>query len=75
MKSQKHGKLSDDERALAATGLAELFYRHLASLKNEIQVIVVENADPPAGVEDLAHIEVFTGLTGSGRFGLLAPAR
>lgn len=75
MKAQKHGELSDDERALAATGLAELFYRHLASLKNEIQVIVVENADPPPGIEDLAHIEVFTGLTGSGRFGLLAPAR
>lgn len=75
MKSQKHGELSEDERALAATGLAELFYRHLASLKNDIQIVVVENSDPPAGVEAIAHVEVFTGLAGSGRFGLLAPAR
>ena len=75
MKSQKHGDLSDDERALAATGLAELFYRHLAVLKDDVQIIIVENSDPPMGIEDVANIEVFTGLAGSGRFGLLAGAR
>lgn len=75
MKSQKHGELSEDELALAATGLAELFYRHLASLKNDIQVVILENSDPPASIDDVANIEVFTGLVGSGRFGLLAAAR
>lgn len=75
MKSQKHGDLSEDERALAATGLAELFYRHLASLKEDVQIVILENSDPPAGIEGVANIEVFTGLVGSGRFGLLAAAR
>lgn len=75
MKFGKHGDLSEDERALAATGLAELFYRHLAGLKDDFQIVIVENSDPPAGIEGVANIEVFTGLVGSGRFGLLAAAR
>lgn len=68
----RHGDLSEDEKALKATSLAEKFYRHLASLEGKLQVIVLENADPPAGIEDLAYIEVFTGLAGVGRYGLLA---
>lgn len=67
----KHGELSDDEKALKATGLAEKFYRHLASLEEKLQVVVIENSDPPAAIEDHVHIEVFTGLVGDGRFGLL----
>ena len=72
LKVQKHGELSDDERALAATGLAEHFYRHLASLKDRVQFVIVENSDPPAGIVRMANIETFTGLEGNGRFGLLA---
>ncbi|MDP9962990.1 exonuclease VII small subunit [Variovorax paradoxus] len=68
----KHGDLSDDEKALKATSLAEKFYKHLASLEEKLQVIVIENSDPPAAIEDLAYIEVFTGLVGDGRYGLLA---
>lgn len=68
----KHGDLSDDEKALKATSLAEKFYKHLASLKEKLQVIVIENSDPPATIESLAHIEVFTGQVGDGRYGLLA---
>lgn len=68
----KHGDLSDDETALKATSLAEKFYKHLASLEEKLQVIVIENSDPPAAIEDLAYIEVFTGLVGDGRYGLLA---
>lgn len=68
----KHGDLLDDEKALKATSLAEKFYRHLASLEEKLQVIVIENSDPPAAIEDLACIEVFTGLVGDGRYGLLA---
>lgn len=68
----RHGELSEDERALKASSLAEKFYRHLASLEGKLQVIVLENADPPVEVEDLAFIEVFTGVPGDGRYGLLA---
>lgn len=69
--TSKHGELSEDEAELKATHLAKHFYMHLASLKEEVQVIVIENADPPATVLDLAQIETFTGLRGNGRFGLL----
>jgi hypothetical protein len=68
----RHGELSEDEKVLKASGLAEKFYRHLASLEDDLQVIVLENADPPTEIEDLAFIEVFTGVTGEGRYGLLA---
>lgn len=68
----KHGDLADDEKALKATSLAEKFYKHLASLEGKLQVIVIENSDPPAAIETLAYIEVFTGLAGEGRYGLLA---
>ncbi len=68
----KHGDLSDDEKALKATSLAEKFYKHLARLEEKLQVIVIENSDPPAAIDRLAHIEVFTGLDGDGRSGLLA---
>lgn len=67
----KHGELSEDEAELKATNLAEHFYKHLASLKNDVQFIVIENSDPPAAIRDLARIETFTGLRGNGRFGLL----
>ena len=70
--TSKHGKLSQDEQALKASSLAENFYKHLASLKEHVQIIVIENADPPAIIRPLARIEVFTGQPGEGRFGLLA---
>lgn len=70
--TSKYGDLSQDEAALKATNLAEHFYRHLASLKNEVQIIVIENSDPPTSIRELALIETFTGLPGNGRFGLLA---
>lgn len=70
--NSKHGDLSDDEKALKATSLAEKFYKHLASLENKLQVIVIENSDPPAAIQDLAYIELFTGVVGDGRYGLLA---
>lgn len=70
--TSKHGGLSQDEAALKASSLAEHFYRHLASLKDQVQVIVIENSDPPAAIAGLARIEVFTGQPDDGRFGLLA---
>jgi peptidoglycan hydrolase CwlO-like protein len=70
--NSRHGELSEDESELKATSLAEHFYKHLASLKNEVQFIVIENTDPPVSIYDRARIETFTGLEGNGRFGLLA---
>ncbi|MNE35224.1 hypothetical protein D3C80_1289730 [compost metagenome] len=70
--TSRHGDLSEDEAVLKATNVAQHFYKHLASLKNEVQIIVIENSDPPAAIRHLARIETFTGLEGNGRFGLLA---
>ncbi|MFJ3046959.1 hypothetical protein ACIPEN_14100 [Herbaspirillum chlorophenolicum] len=68
----KYGELSSDEAALKATSLAEHFYKHLASLAAHVQVIVIENSDPPSAINGLARIETFTGKLGNGRAGLLA---
>lgn len=70
--TSKYGELSQDEQALKASSLAEHFYKHLASLKEQVQIIVIENSDPPEAIGSLARIEVFTGQPGEGRFGLLA---
>lgn len=69
--TSRHGDLAEDEAVLKETNLAQHFYRHLASLKNEVQLIVIENSDPPAAIYNMARIETFTGLEGNGRFGLL----
>jgi predicted nuclease with TOPRIM domain len=70
--TSRHGDLSEDEAELKATALAEHFYKHLASLKDHLQVIVIENSDPPSAIDGLARIETFTGRHGNGRAGLLA---
>ena len=68
----RHGNLSADEMELKQSSLAEKFYKHLASLEDKLQVVVIENSDPPAAIEGIAHIELFTGLDDDGRYGLLA---
>lgn len=70
--TSRHGDLSEDEAVLKETNVAQHFYSHLASLKKDVQFIVIENSDPPAAIHPLARIETFTGLEGNGRFGLLA---
>lgn len=70
--TSRHGELAEDEAALKATSLAEHFYRYLASLKPNVQILIIENSDPPDPIRQLARIETFTGLKGNGRFGLLA---
>lgn len=70
--TSKHGDLTPDEQALKSTSLAENFYKHLASLKDQVQIIVIENSDPPESIRHLARIEVFTRQPGTGRYGLLA---
>ncbi|WP_418648043.1 hypothetical protein ACNQFN_04080 [Thauera butanivorans] len=68
----KYGDLSQDEADLKATSLAEHFYKYLASLAQHVQVIVIENSDPPSAIDGMARIETFTGNQGNGRPGLLA---
>lgn len=67
----RYGDLSEDEVELKATTLAECFYKHLASLKDHVQIIVLENSDPPSIIDGIARIEVFTGSPGNGRVGFL----
>lgn len=68
----KHGDLSPDEAKLKASPLAEYFYKYLANLAEHVQIIVIENSDPPASIINLARVETFTGTQGNGRQGLLA---
>lgn len=67
----RHGELTDDEAALKATNLNERFYRHLASIADIGQVIVLENSDPPVDIGDYAAVTVFTARRAPGqRYGL-----
>ena len=63
-------RLEDDERVLAASSLKEHFFKHLSSISDVGQFIIVENIDPPAGLDRIAHIEIFHGSGGGGRRGL-----
>jgi hypothetical protein len=72
LKQQKYGELMPDEVDLKTSSLAQNFYKHLASLRKELQILVVENTDPPEAIGDIAKIATFTGDHESGRYGLLA---
>jgi hypothetical protein len=71
MKSKKHGALAPDELALKATSLSGEFYRHLSELAQDLQVIIIENSDPPASARLVAKVDTFTGQDGNERYGLL----
>ncbi|MDX0977447.1 hypothetical protein GHK39_09125 [Sinorhizobium medicae] len=66
----KEGPLAADERELQNTSLRDFFFEHLASLSSFAEFIIVENIDPPPGIEKLGNTQVFTAVPGSGRFGL-----
>lgn len=65
----KEGPLAADEQELQNTSLRDFFFEHLASL-SFAEFIIVENIDPPSGIEKLGHTQVFTSDPKSGRFGL-----
>ncbi|WEF51003.1 hypothetical protein AFIC_002565 [[Pseudomonas] carboxydohydrogena] len=71
--NERHGELSDDERVVRETSLDRRFYEHLASLSDLGQFIVIENSDPPSGIEKLGRVEVFSGEKGVRRQGLFPP--
>lgn len=69
IKVSKYGELAADEKALANTTLQQHFYRHLVSLKDAAQFIILENSDPPKDVLPSLHTHVFTGDPADGRMG------
>jgi hypothetical protein len=75
LENKKAGALSADELALQNTSLKDFFFAHLAEVATLGQIIVVENVDLPSGIDDLAHVETFTGDPSNGRFGLFPTAR
>jgi hypothetical protein len=66
----RFGELEGDERELSNTPLKYHFFDFLAEYSAACQFIVLENLDPPEGVEKLAKVEVFCGEEGGGRQGL-----
>lgn len=64
---------SDDD--LSSTDLKDQFYAHLGNLKADRQILIIENTDPPAGVQTLPQATKFTGIPGIGRSGYFPPER
>jgi len=69
MKSKGKDKLTEDEQVVARSPLKQKFFEHLSSISNLAQFIILENIDPPENIEAYAHIEVFSGNPGDGRYG------
>jgi len=58
------------EDDLSDTNLNSNFYRYLLQIQNSMQIIIIENTDPPSDVELGGRVEHFSGIVGEGRFGL-----
>jgi len=68
--TSKYGELSGDEQEIASMSLKDHFFEHLAAESLGAQFIILENVDPPTNIANPAHVEVFHGNRGGGRFGL-----
>lgn len=62
-------KPEGDEDDLRGTNLKEKFYRYLLGMSKDNQVIIIENEHPPAFVEEIAPVTVFTKNPSVGRYG------
>jgi hypothetical protein len=62
-----------DEDDLQGTDLQEQFYLYLQGLSADMQVIIVENTDPPASIQALDQVLMFTKSPHHGRYGLFPP--
>jgi hypothetical protein len=58
-----------DEDDLRGTDLKEMFYRYLAGLQKESQVVIVENERPPEFVARECNVITFTKNPHQGRYG------
>lgn len=70
LKNPSRGELTEDEVKLSQTSVKTNFFAHLSRINDLGQFIVLENIDPPQGIENIAHVEVFYGSSGGGRYGL-----
>lgn len=70
MSNPKYGELAEDEKIIAKSSLKQRFFEHLSSIRHLGQFIILENIDPPDGIEKIANVQTFYGNTGSGRNGL-----
>lgn len=62
----------DEDLTLSGTDLKERFYDYLiAHHRQDSQVIIIENQHPPAHIEELVSLTVFTGNPSTDRYGLL----
>jgi hypothetical protein len=68
LQQARHGPLAPDEQALKASALNRHFYSYLDGIRDLGQVLVLENADPPVGLQG-ASVTIFTGGEDEGRFG------
>lgn len=62
-------KPEGEEDDLRGTDLDEMFYRYLLGLREDNQIIIIENKHPPSFVEEKAHVTVFTKNPHQGRYG------
>jgi hypothetical protein len=62
-------KPEGDDDDLRGTDLKEMFYRYLLGLRNDTQVIIVENQHPPDFVSVEGNVIVFTKNPHQGRYG------
>lgn len=62
-------ELDDDEIAIKKSNVALHFYKHLASLKEIGQILIIENSDIPDSIRKIAKVHTFTGQKENGRFG------
>lgn len=69
IKNPKAGQLTDDEKRLADSSLKTKFFEYLSSISSLGQFIVLENIDPPQGIAELAHVEIFYGASSESRSG------
>jgi peptidoglycan hydrolase CwlO-like protein len=75
MRKGKAEPLAEDEKALIQKPVKQRFFEYLRSIHELGQFIILENIDPPASIDRLAHVEVFYGPNNDGRrHGLFPPA-
>lgn len=72
--TSRYGELAGDEREILKTSLKDHFFAHLSENSAEGQFVILENIDPPKGIDELGHVEVFYGSQGGGRVGLFPVA-
>jgi hypothetical protein len=60
----RHGALSDDEKAVKASGVKDHFFAYLKEKSDAAQFVIIENDPPPAEVDAYAKVYAFVGNEG-----------